>query len=160
MDSLIAFASEDGITLRIVARPSVVMDRGMVRVGRVADVMAQDARVVDDSLFDPFALVRIALGAPQAEFDAQALKQFEYAERDEAGGSRFSPGFDQFGCEIVAVDGVEGRGRNEFEIEEVIRSGGRIQRFVQVGLGAVTPAVGLGIEISKLSDRLAEKIRR
>src|SRR5215475_7448788 len=103
MESLIALAREDCIAFRIIAGPSVVMDRGVMRVGRVADIMAQNARVVDDSLFDPFAFVRIALGAPQAEFDAQALKQFEYAERDEAGGSRFSPGFDQFGCEIVAV---------------------------------------------------------
>src|SRR5262245_57841859 len=110
MDSLIVFAREDGIAFRIVARPSVEMNRGVMRVGRVADVMAQDARVVDDSLLDPFALVRIALGSPKAELDAQALKQFEDAEWGEAGGSGLSPGFDQFGCEVVAVDGVEGRG--------------------------------------------------
>src|SRR5262245_59117001 len=119
MDSLIVFAREDCIALRIVARPSVVMDRGVMRVGRVADVMAQDAGVVESSLLDPFALVRIALGSPKAELDAQALKQFERTERDETDIRRLSPGFDQFGCEVVAVDGVEGGGRNEFEVDKV-----------------------------------------
>src|SRR5262245_59708701 len=99
MYSLIVFAREDGIAFRIVTRPSVVMNRGVMRVGRVADVMAQDARVVDNSLFDPFALVRIALGSPQAELDAQALKQFERTELDETDIHWLSPGFDQFSCE-------------------------------------------------------------
>src|SRR5262245_21646369 len=115
MESLIALAREDCIAFRIIAGPSVVMDRGVMRVGRVADVMAQYARVVDDALFDPFAFVRIAFGAPQAELDSQALKHFEDSERDEAGGRRFLARFDQFGRELVAVDGVEGRGRYEFE---------------------------------------------
>jgi len=76
MDPLIVFAREDGIAFRIVSGPSIEMNRGVERVGRVADVMAQDAGVIDNALFDPFALVRIALGAPQAELDAQALKKF------------------------------------------------------------------------------------
>src|SRR5262249_51868868 len=57
MDSLIGLAREGRIAIRIVARPAVVMDRGVMRVGHVADVMPQDARVVDDSLFNPFAFV-------------------------------------------------------------------------------------------------------
>src|SRR5262245_27439941 len=80
MDPLIVFAREDGIAFRIVSGPSIEMNRGVERVGRDADVMAQDAGVIDNALFDPFALVRIALGAPQAELDAQALKKFEYSE--------------------------------------------------------------------------------
>jgi hypothetical protein len=91
--------------------------------------------------------------------DAQALKQFEDAERGEAGGSWLSPGFDQFGREVVAVDGVEGRGRNEFEVDKVVGRVSRIQRLVQIGLGAVAPAVGFGIEIAELSDRIAKKFR-
>src|SRR5215510_5339532 len=130
MDSLVLFAREDGIAFRIVARPSVVMNRGVMRVGRVADVMAQDARVVDNSLLDPFALVRIALGSPQAELDAKALKQFERTERDETDIRRRSPGFDQFGGEVVAVDGVEGGGRNEFEVDKVVGRVSRIQRLL------------------------------
>src|SRR5262245_45987002 len=145
MDSLILFASEDCIAFRIVARPSVVMDSGVVRVGGVADVMAQDAGVVDDSLLDPFTLVRIALGSPQAELDAQALKQFERTERDETDIRWPSTGFDQFGCELVAVDGVEGGGRNEFEVDKVVGRVSRIQRLVQIGLGAAAPAAGFGI---------------
>src|SRR5215813_493819 len=130
MDSLVLFAGEDGVAFRIVARPTVVMDSGVVRVRGVADVMAQDAGVVDDSLLDPFALVRIALGSPQAELDAKALKQFERTERDETDICRLSPGFDQFGCEVVAADGVEGGGRNEFEVDKVVGRVSRIQRLL------------------------------
>src|SRR5262245_25983768 len=160
MDPLIVFASEDSIAFRIVAGPSIEMDRGVVRVGRVTYVMAQDACVVDDSLFDPFTLVRIALGAPQAELDAQALKQFEDAERDEACGRGLLSGLDQFGGELVTVDCVEGGRRNQFEVEEVVGRVGRIQRLVQVGFVAAAPAVRFGIEVAELIDRLAKKFRR
>src|SRR5215510_2187541 len=113
MEALIGFAGEYCIAFGIVAGPSVEMDRGMVRVGRVADVMTQEAGVIDDSLLDPLAFVRVLFGAPQAELDAKALKQFEDSKRGEAGGRGFSPGFDQFGREFVTVDGVERGGRNE-----------------------------------------------
>src|SRR5262245_55150543 len=160
MDSLIGFTREDGVAFRIFAGPPVVMNSAVMRIGRVADVMAEDSGVVDDPLLDPFALVRIALGAPKAELDAQALKQLEDSERAKAGGRGLSPGFDQFGRELVAVGGVEGGGRNEFEIDEMIGRGSRIKSLVQVGLGAVTPAVRLGIEVAELIDRIAEKLRR
>src|SRR5262245_15519277 len=159
MDSLVLFAGEDGVAFRVIARPSVVMYCGVMRVGRVADVVAQDARVVDNSLLDPFTLVRVALGSPQAELDAKALKQFERTERDETNIRRPSPGFDQFGCELVAVDGVEGGGRNEFEVDKVVGRVSRIQRLVQIGFDAVAPAVGFRIEIAELIDRIAKKFR-
>src|SRR5262245_2873627 len=103
MDSLIAFARVDRIAFRLVAGPSVVMDRAVVRVSRVADVMAQYARVVDDPLLYPFALVRIEFGAPQSELYAQALKQLQDSEGDESDGRGFLTGFYQFGREIVTV---------------------------------------------------------
>ena len=84
-------------------------------------------------------------GAPQAELDAQALKQFEDTERDEACGCGLLSGLDQFGGELVTVDGVEGGWRNQFEVEEVIGRVGRIQRLVQIDSSRLRQRSGSGL---------------
>src|SRR5215813_5349499 len=73
------------VSLRIWAKPSKHMDRRVMRISSVRDVVPKDAGVINYACLDPRSLPRIAGLAPAAKSDPHLLCQFQNPEMQESG---------------------------------------------------------------------------
>src|SRR5262249_55032437 len=106
MDSLIRLLRKFRIAVGVDTGPSVIVNRRVMWIGSVSNVMAQNSGIVDDSCFNPFALFRIVLSAPQPKLNSNAPEQFQDSIWNKTGLGGFLLDLDHLLCIVVPVDPV------------------------------------------------------
>jgi len=99
--------------------------------------------------------------APQAELETQPLRELDDPEREQPHLKSLDVRFRERVEIRVAVGGfqrrLEHRRRRHLEVDEVVLRERVVECDIAAALVAITPAVGLGIEIGELLRRRAEE---